>query len=188
MSGLRFSRRGMGNNGLPQNTVAGADSLIGTPTTGDDSWPYFWEYPRRNAQIVQRVNSIPAPAQGVATEVLNLQVPPGFQFVLKAIRQTFQTQVGGATVFVDGSGSILWSVNVDIAAGAQALSGFALPDLANMADQRGAQDRPWPIYGYAVFGPYQTLRYIVQTDSSINPGAPNFITCGLFGWWQPLLS
>ena len=177
-------RRYNGLNGPGQDAVRAAQGMIGNPSLSDTAWPYWWEHPRQNAEIVQRVNSIVAPPNGASTVVVTLEVPAGFRFVLKAIRQTFQTNITTPPPFIDGSGDILWTIDVDTPANAPALSGYPIADLANMADQRGSQERPWPIYGYSVFSPYQTLRYKVITTAAITPGAPNFITCGLFGWWE----
>lgn len=184
---MQVLRNGRGLSGPPQDLVSGANGMLGSAAVQDNSWPFWWAVPRSNAQYVQRVASIPAPTVGVITEVVELTVPVGFRFILRAIRQSFATGVQGAPVWVDGSGDILWTIDVDAPTGATALSGYGLPDLSAMADARGSQFGPWPIEGYTVFEPYQTIRYKVLTTPNIAAGAPNFITCGLFGWYEKAL-
>ena len=187
MQGLRnCGMRGL--RGAPQDLVAGANGMIGSAAVQDDSWPYFWLSPRSNTQYFQPIVSIPAPASGVQTLVFSRQVPAGFQLVLRGMRQNFYTGILGGPVWTPGSGDILWTVSVDAPIGGTALSGFGLPDLTNMAEERGSAERWWPIEGYTVFGPYQTIQYSVLTTAAIAPGAPNYITCGLFGWYEQLLS
>ena len=178
-------RRGL--RGVPQDLVAGANGMLGTAALQDTSWPYAWVVPRAQTQYVQRVASIPAPAPGVLTEVCEVQVPGALCFIMRGIRHSFSSGIGGAPVFTDGSGQILWSIDVDNPIGSIAISGYGLADLTNMADQRGSQLGPWPIEGYTVFDEYQTIRYKVITTADIAPGAPNFITCGLFGWFDKAL-
>lgn len=161
--------------------------MLGAAALQDDDWPYWWCVPRANTLPVQQVASIAAPAPGVLTEVCEVVVPTGFVFVLRGIRHSFSSGIGGAPVFTDGSGQILWTIDVDNPIGSVALSSYGLPFMSNMADQRGSQLGPWPIEGYQVFDPYQTIRYKVITTADIAPGTPNFITCGLFGWFDKAL-
>ena len=184
---MQTMRNGWGLRGAGQDAVAGANGMLGSSALQDNFWPYWWAVPRANSQYVQRVASIPVPVAGAITEVVEVQVPIGFVFVLRAIRQSFQTGIAGAPVWVEGSGDILWTVDVDNPIGSVALSGYGLSDLTNMADARGSQIAPWPIEGYTVFNPYQTIRYKVVTTVNIAAGPPYFITCGLFGWFEKLL-
>lgn len=181
---VREARRGF--SGVMQDTVAGANGMTGKNALQDDSWPYFWREPGPNTQYVQRVASIPTPAAATQTEVLTLLVPAGFKFILNAIRQNFYTS-NAPSPFVEGSGDILWTIDVDNPIGSTAISSFGLPDFTNMADERGSKLGPWPIDGYTVFDEYQTLRCKVTTTAAIPVGAPNFIVCGLFGWWDRFL-
>jgi len=176
-----------GFSGVPQDLVAGANGMLGSQAVQGDKWPYWWEHPRANDQFVQRVASVVMPALDTLTDVVTLEVPSGYRFVLKAILHTFQTGIDGAPAFVDGSGDILWSLTVNAPAGtsASAIAGYTLPDMANMAEQRGSLvNGPWPVMGYSVFDPYTVLRYKVLNVSG-PIGAPNYTTCGLFGWWEP---
>lgn len=184
---VQVLRNGRGLAGPPQDLMRGA-SQLGPGPLQDNSWPYFWQYPRANCEHVQKVVSIAAPANATLTEVLAVTVPAGFRFVLRKIMHTFNSGVGGAPVFVEGSGAILWTIDVDTPIGSVPLSGYGLPDLSNMKESRGStQFGPWEIQGYNVFNPYQTLRYKVITTAAIAPGDPNYITCGLFGWWDKAL-
>jgi hypothetical protein len=167
--------------------VRGANGMLGSSALQDNSWPYWWVVPRANTQYVQRVGSIVAPPNATITEVCRVEVPAGFCFILRGIFHSFTTGIGGAPVFVDGSGDIQWTIDVDQDVGAIALSGYGLPDLTNMAYQRGSVIAPWPIEGYTVFDPYQIIRYKVATTAAIAPGVPNYITAGLFGWFDKAL-
>lgn len=186
---MQILRNGRGLGGPPQDLVRGANSMLGADALQNNSWPYFWENPRANTQYVQKVVSIPAPANATLTEVLQVDVPSGFCFVLRAIMHGFSSGVGGgAPIWVEGSGDILWTVDAQDPIGSVPLAGFGLPDLTNMATSRGStMFGPWPIEGYTVFDPYYTIRYKVITTVAIAPGAPNYITCGLFGWFDKVL-
>lgn len=180
--------RNRGLGGPPQDLMRGANQMLGKQLLENDNWPYFWEAPRVNTQYVQKVVSIPAPATATLTEVLEVQVPSGFCFVLRAIMHTFASGIGGAPVWVEGSGDILWTVDVQDPIGSVPIAGFGLPDLTNMAESRGStMFGPWPVEGYTVFDPYYVIRYKVITTAAIAPGSPNFITCGLFGWYDKLI-
>lgn len=182
---MQVLRRGM--NGLPQDQVRAANGMLGSSAIQDEFWPYWWAVPRSNAQPVQEVQSIPAPVAGVLTEVASVIVPVGFRFVLRAIRQSFSSGIGGAPVWTEGSGDIQWTIDVDNPISALQLSGYGLPYMSSMKDARGSQISPWPVEGYNVFDQYQVIRYKVLTTLAIAPGAPNFITCGLFGWFDKAL-
>jgi hypothetical protein len=180
-----------GLGGSPQTLVQGANAMMGKGGLQQDSPVLpFWLFPRANAELVQRVASIPTPAAATLTQVLQLAVPPGFRFILRGIRQSFQTGTGGAPVWVEGSGDIVWTLDVNspIMPGASlGFSGYALPDMGAMTDARGSSIAPWPVDGYNVFEPEQVLRYKVLTTVNIPAGVPNYITCGLFGWWEKAL-
>lgn len=167
-----------GMGAAAQDQVRGAYAVLDRDR---NEWPYWWVYPRENTQSVPFSQSIPLPVAGVLTEVMELQVPAGFCFVLRGIRHTYQ----GAG-FVDGSGDLLWTIDVDNPNTAVSIAGFGLPYLTNMAEQRGDQARPWPIEGYAVFNEFQTLRYKVISALGVS-GAPNLVTCGLYGWFDTAL-
>lgn len=179
-----LNRRGM--NGLPQDIVRGADGMLGSPAVEENCWPYWWEKPQAHCEPVQRILCIPTPAQGVQTVVVSLIVPAGFMFVMKGMLQNFATG-NNPSPFVDGSGDILWTIDVDIPIGATNLSGYPIADFSNMQDERGSKLGPWEVPGYRVFEQYQHLRYKVTTSANIPVGAPNFIRCGLFGWWEKMI-
>ena len=179
-----------GLRGVGQDQIAGATGLV---NQNQAQWPYFWTEPGPDAQYVQRVASIPAPGPippGQTTNqvlVLELDVPQGFVFVLRAILQTYQTNTG--SVFTNGSGDILWTVDVNIPVGVPTLGGYGLPDMTNMAEQRGSFiNGPWQVEGHTIFQPNDQIRYKVSTNTAnIAPGAPNFISCGFFGWFEKAL-
>ena len=132
--------------GVGPDMIKSASAMIGTEATNSNQWPYWWRQPRSDAQAVQRCLSIAAPVAGVLTEITRVTVPEAMVFVLTGYRQNFAT-LTNPTPFVDGSGSILWTVDVDnpIGSGTNALAGYAVPDLYNMSDERGSKLGPWPI-------------------------------------------
>lgn len=176
-------RRGL--MGVPQDLVRGANALQAQRDDESTSWPYFWIQPRALTQSVPRIASIPTPTQGVQTLITSVQVPAGFNFILAGILHGFNTPAGSGVTWTPGSGSILWTVDVDVPIGATAVSGYGLPDLTNMAEQRGSLELgPFPLQGYNVFGPYQVIRYKVTTDVTIPVAGGNFIFAGLIGWFD----
>lgn len=185
---MQILRNGRGMSGAPQDLINGANGMLNAAASQSNVWPYWWREPRANSQYVQRVKTIPAPAVATPTEICRVDVPPGFVFIFNAYLQTFQSGIGGAPVFIDGSGDILWTIDVNQAVNAATLAGYGLPDLSNMAESRGSlANGPWPLDGYTVFNPYDILRLKVVTAAAITPGAPNFITGGLFGWFDKQL-
>lgn len=172
--------------GVGPDMVKSASAMIGTEATNSNQWPYWWLKPRSDAQAVQRFGWIPAPVAGVLTEITRATVivPEAMVFVLRGYRLSFSTSVN-PNPFVDGSGSILWTIDVDnpVGSGTNALAGYAVPDLYNIADERGSKLGPFPIEGYTVFKPKQVLRVKVITTADIPAADPNYIGGGLFGWF-----
>lgn len=175
-------RNGMG--AVPQELVRGADALQAEKQDTDNAWPYFWREPRAYSQSVPRIKSIPTPAVGVVTLITSVQVPAGFNFILQGILHGVNLAPGGV-VWTPGSGDFLWTVDVDVPIGATAVSGYGLPDMTAMAEQRGSLEQgPFPVDGYNVFGPYQVVRYKVVTGAAIPVAGGNFIFAGLCGWFD----
>lgn len=175
-------RRGFG--AVPQDLVRGANALQSEKEDTDNAAPYFWREPRAFSQAVPRIKSIATPAVGVVTEILSVKVPAGFNFILAGILHGFSPAVGGV-VWVPGDGSLLFTVDVDVPVGATAVSGYGLPDMSAMAEPRGSLEQgPFPVDGYNVFGPYQTLRYKVITTAAIPVAGGNFVFAGLCGWFD----
>jgi hypothetical protein len=185
-------RNGGGLSGAPQDMITAADGLLQSDQS--ERWPYFWIQPRSATQDVSAVNSIAAPANDVVTELVKVIVPSGMRFILNGILATFQTSIGGGAVWIPGNGAILWTVdvNVEITSATTSLSGYGLPYLSGMKEPRGSFEfGPFPIQAYNVFKPYDVVRLKVLTPSTagtpITPGDPNYISGGLFGWFDKLL-
>lgn len=177
---IRNGMRGLG--GVNQDMVAAA-SGISASMIQDNTFPFWWQIPHAQDQWRQKMVWIPAPNPGILTVVDEFVVPAGFFFVMRGIRQNFRAPTG-SNPWVEGSGDILWSITADIPSGSQPLNGYALPDMNNMPEERGAASRYWPIDSYAVFDPYVTLSYKVLTTSNIPAGSPNFIGAGMFGYFH----
>lgn len=175
--------------------IPSANELLGAPADPSiaaaisQNWPW-WIFPSKTSQRRTPKAWIAAPANGVPTEILEFQVPAGFQYVLEAIWHNFTTNLN-PNPFQEGSGSILWSVTVDAPPGSTgssgaAVAGYTLQDLDNMAELRGTAQEPWHLSGYNVFAAFQTLRYVVTTTAAISPGVPNQIFACFVGHLEPL--
>lgn len=182
---MQVLRRNRGFAGVPQDLVRGANALQTQKDDLDSTWPYFWREPRSFTQSVPRIKSIPTPNPATVTEITSVTVPAGYNFILAGVLHGFVSSVGGGVVWTPGSGDILWTVDVNVPVDAVAVSGYGLPDLSNMAEQRGSLELgPFPLDGYNVFGPYDVIRYKCITTASIPVAGGNFIFAGLIGWFD----
>lgn len=171
--------------GAVSQDLVGAANVLQQQKEDANAWPYFWRQPRAFTQSVPRIKSIPTPAPTVNTLITSVSVPAGYNFILAGVLHGFNSSVGGASVWTPGSGDILWTVDVNVPIDAVAVSGYGLPDLSAMAEQRGSLELgPFPLDGYNVFGPYDVIRYKVVTTANIPEGGGNFIFAGLIGWFD----
>jgi hypothetical protein len=144
-------------------------------------WPYPWEFPQENSNDAQPFGSIPCPAGGVLTEIMEYTVPTGMRFYLKGIVQQF---VGAG--FVQGSGNALWTLDQDTPIGASPLQGLSIPFYYEQPFTLGSFDNgPWLFSMPHIFEAGDTLRSKVITDGTIPAGAPNFFVTILTGWTVP---
>ena len=149
-----------------------------------EDWPFPWLFPSRGAEPVFRSNSIVAPVAGVASEILAYAIPAGLQFALVELIQVY---VGSG--FVAGSGSILWTVDVDQPVGVPSLQGNPLPGLnlvsLPLGGFQGGVFAPWRFAKPFLIGPEQVLRSKCITTVDIPAGAPNYLLSIFSGWTWP---
>jgi len=155
-----------------------------------DEWPYPWLMPSRAAEPVFRVGSVLAPAFGAETEVLLYSVPAGLQFALTGLLQIY---VGAG--FVPGSGTILWTTDLDSPVGVPALMGNPLPGLFQIPIPLGGLmgpgisvagfAAPWRFDKPFILKPQTDLRSKVTTVSTVSTGDPNFCVSIFEGFTWP---
>jgi len=162
-----------------------------------NDWPYTHVYPPPQAVRVEPEGIIPAPAINTQTQVLQYQVPDGFQFAFEKLIQIFN-----GTGFVLGSTDITWVLDINTPLGTvagtsgqgyqvQALSPSNIPK-GGMAFSASAGPQsvydPWPLPMPEILGPLDILRSKVTTTFAITPGAPNYFITIFCGWmWETTL-
>lgn len=156
-----------------------------------DEWPYAWIFPPPGARGVNIRTVVPAPANGVLTELLSFTVPDGYLFSLRGVMLTY---VG---VAVDDSKQIVtWNLDVNIptvvggAITVPALpSGYPVPDFARVLFHLGSPDfGPFHVDGPLVFEPRDVIRYKVTTTAPFpGVGSPVFFLSILSGYRWPVL-
>lgn len=147
-----------------------------------DAWPYPWVFMPPGGRPFNRRGSLVAPAYGAGNQavVTSFEVPAGYQGVLLNL---FWQYVG--TGFVQGSGTIVTTVDINTPLGVAALGGYTLPDFANMTLSIGDNTYPWPVDGGWVLDEGQVVRMKSYTTATVTVGAGNYIHGGLLGWIWP---
>lgn len=142
-----------------------------------EQWPYDWVFPPKNAKPWNPFASIVAPAVGVATTILETQVPTGFDFIMEGMLQWFQ-----GTGFIPGSGDALWDTLLN--PGTQNLAVEGLGQIPfNLGSLTGGT---WWRFPEAYrFTSLDIIRNQVTTTVDIAPGAPNYFITMFLGWLYP---
>lgn len=150
-----------------------------------DQWPYPWVYMPPGGRPFNARGSLVAPAYGAGNQavVTSYEVPAGYMGVLTHL---FWQYIG--TGFVEGSGTIVATVDINTPLGVSAVDGYSLPDFADMTLSVGDQKYPWPIPGGWVADEGQILRLKAYTTATVTVGAGNYIHGGLLGWIWPAQS
>lgn len=146
-----------------------------------EQWPYPWCYPPPNAKDAMPSGSIPAPAANTQALILQYTVPQGMRFYLVGLIQQIAT-----SGFVEGSGSVIWTVDKDTPIGAPAVQSSPVAWLNNLPFTLGSfNNGPFKLGNPEIFEAGDTIRSKVITDGSITPGAPNIFTTMFWGWTVP---
>lgn len=70
-----------------------------------------WIYPPPEFEIIDLVNYVPLPAIGATAAIIQVQIEPGLNAIIKGVANNF---VGGG--WTEGSGSVTWQIAKDNAA------------------------------------------------------------------------
>ncbi len=140
---------------------------------------YPWMIPPEMRTPWKSQGSITAPALNVTTLIWEYLIPDGFYLVLDRIQHAYSP----AGLFDDGSGAVLWSIDVNNPVG------NPLPTwrpVAQFTGQMGNFGKPFPV-GPLQFRGGDTVRYkVVITDPAVPIGFPNVISALGEGWLYPV--
>ena len=141
---------------------------------------YPWAIPPDQRTPWKQDGSITTPVLGLVAQIWEYQIPDGFYLVLDRIFHS----VNPLGLFVQGSGSILWLIDVN--------SPLAAPQatwrpVAQFTGQMGSvQHGPFPV-GPLQFRGGDVIRYkVVVTDPAMPVGPPNVISASGGGWLYPV--
>jgi hypothetical protein len=139
--------------------------------------------PPENALPFEQAGYVQMPAYlAAAVEVCAYTVPQGHHAVFK----WFVTRYDGQAQFVQGSGDIVWSIDVNRPVGGALLSGYTLADYSNILNERGDNGQPWALSPPGLrFKENDTLRIKVRTVQNVSTGVAGFSTGILMGWIWP---
>jgi hypothetical protein len=138
-----------------------------------DEWPFWWSFPAPDSTRVHAVGVVPSPAPATQTQILQYNVPSGYQFAFRKITQVY---IGAS--FTPGSGDIVWTLDINTPLGVSAAQGYTVQGFANQIIPYGGFVGGF-FTGYElekpeILGPLDQLRSKVTTDINIPVGAPNF--------------
>jgi len=115
-----------------------------------------------------------------AAEVVNYTVPEGHFLALTHVANFFD----GAG-FIQGSGNIIWRLDVNQPVGVTATTGHAVRGWDSVQAQHGSISEPWPVTGALIFKSLDVIRWKVRTVAVVGVGVPNYFTCMLQGFIAP---
>jgi hypothetical protein len=144
-----------------------------------------WVAPPQSATQINRRGNIAAPANGVQALVTSFQVPQAMEAVITHV--VCKAVLGSPSPFVDGSGSITWTIDINRPLGATS-QGYNPPDFGTIVNQLGdnALGLPYPIPGGIRLNERDYIRLKVTTEAPIPVGAPYYIVGMLLGWFYPV--
>jgi hypothetical protein len=88
--------------------------------------------------------------------------------------------------FVEGSGGIIWTIDIDRDPAGVLDTGTVVQDFGSIKTRLGNLDAPWQLQGPILLRGLQTIRFKVQVfDGAIAAGGDNRIHCALEGWTCP---
>jgi hypothetical protein len=147
-------------------------------------WPYPWVHMPQNGRAFNRVGSVEAPPYGDANTVVVTgavyTVPVGYVGVLTGL---FWQYVG--TGFVNGSGNVIVTIDVNTPLNTGGVTAYNLPDYSNMRVALGLPAYPWSVSGGWMLDDGDTVRVKAYTVATVGVGAPNYVLAGLQGWIWP---
>lgn len=153
----------------------------------EERTPYPWVMMPPGGISFFAIGSVPAPAWGSANQVelCSYTVQDGWEGTLMDVLVEYLD--GGANSFVQGSGDIIWTIDIDTPLGAPLATSRFLPNYAFLKTQLGSfENGPWPIRGGWRMKQGETYRVKGYTVANVNTGAPAFLHGGLLGWVWPM--
>lgn len=135
------------------------------------------------ARHIHAQGSIASPAFGggyIDVTGAQYEVPEGHFFAVTGLACLFD----GAG-FIQGSGNILWRLDVNQPVGITATTGHAVRGWDAVTMQHGSILGPWPVPGAMIFKALDFLRWKVRTVAVVGVGAPNWINCVVQGLIAP---
>lgn len=145
-----------------------------------EMWPYPWVYPPPDAEDVFVEGVIPAPPNGIITEVLEYKVPSSYLFLLTHVMQVYQ-----GTSFVPGSSDIVWTWDLNTPIGAPPVQASRIQGFQQVLAPLGSYEEPWPIRKARFFKSLDVIRNKVLTTNVIVAGSGNFFITRLLGYIMP---
>ena len=149
--------------------------------------PYPWVMMPPGGISFFTIGSVAAPAWGAANQVVLAEytVQDGWEGVLQDVMCIYDD--GGAASFIQGSGDIVWAIDIDWPLLNQLGTSRFLPNYAAILTQLGSfADGPWPVRGGWRMKGGETYRVKVRTVQNVNTGAPAFCHGALLGWVWPM--
>ena len=145
-----------------------------------ETWGFPRIHPPDSARVVRVAGSIASPAVfGVTSAIVSYVVPRGMKFVLTDHMHWFNDGSEPPTQFNEGSGDIVWSIQVD--------ANYFLEGFSAMNFSAGSpKGLPVPISAHPTFGEGQLLVYLVTVVANVTLKAPAYIGAGLYGWEYPV--
>lgn len=124
--------------------------------------------------------AVPMPAAGIANQVVitSYQVQIGYEGYLMAVMANVDGD-GGA--FIEGSGQIVWTIDIDIPLGNPLATGRFLPGYSTIERKLGSFEKPWPIVRGWRMHPFETYRFKVYQTGGVPVGSPCFAFGSLLG-------
>ena len=142
------------------------------PANAKHSKPPYLVMPVDGRQY-QEIDSIPLPAAGSGnTLVASFKVPTGYDGVITSI-----TNFWTGTTFVEGSGDLIWRLNI---------GRVWARNLGSISTTLGSLSSPCPLFrgGIRVYSQQEIGYYIDHALTSSLTGGR--IVCGVFGWFYPI--
>jgi len=153
----------------------------------EERTPYPWVMMPPGGISFFQPGSLPAPAFGIANQVelVSYTVQDGWEGSLQDVLVEYDDN--GADTFIQGSGDIIWTIDIDWPLGNPLGTSRFLPNYAQIKTQLGSwDDGPWPVRGGWRMKSGETYRVKAYTVANVATGNPNFVHGALLGWVWPM--
>lgn len=160
----------MGSTAQMQNDARALRRSSAVHPIPDNAVPFFAD------------GSVAAPAFGVQALLCTYQCPIGWEGLLVAVMNTVQ---GDGGTFIEGSGDMFWTIDIDIPIGGSLITGHFLPGYAIINRSLGSLQEPWPVMRGWRMKSGETYRYKVTNVQNVAEGSPCFCFGSLNGLVWP---